>query len=236
MTRYDKKRRSFVAGLISFVGSLVMLWGLYLVLSQIFSMVIKSGGSVALIILGILILILSAIIQYGSIMYDKYREHKKWVARLCDSGIADELASSKELAWQAYRSNPTPMGLRFIEEYNPKAASEIKKHVALTQVSPVEKAFGDIFSGFSEKKPAEKPKKQTASSRTSAQEKEKESKFDTQRLSDTAVKAFKTVSSSAHKAAEKLSADAKSVISSVKEKSENSTHEDTIAEDNTSEK
>ena len=127
MANYNTtKKRSFVAALISFLGSLVLVYGLYLVLSALFLIVTTDDGGAGRIILGILVLVLNGLIQYASILYDRFREHKKWVKRLKNTGIEEELAQNDELARRAYLSNPTAFGLKYIEEHNPKAASEIR--------------------------------------------------------------------------------------------------------------
>ncbi|MBQ8831218.1 MAG: hypothetical protein IJ017_06435 [Oscillospiraceae bacterium] len=131
MANYMKpKRRSFVAGVISFIGSLVFVWGLYHILSAVYIIVTTDEKATGKIILGILIVILCFAIQYMAHLYDKYREHRKWKKRLKNAGIEDELAANYELCWQAYRSNPTPFGLKYIEEKNPKAAEDIRAYLA----------------------------------------------------------------------------------------------------------
>lgn len=153
MASYNKKKRSLIAGLISFVGSIVMVWGLYLILSEIFTIVTTDFGGAGRIILGVLILILSAAIQYGAFAFDKYRAHRKWVKRLYNAGLVDEMKTSKELAWRAYLSNPTPMGLKFVEEQNPKVAAEIRRQEQVRDVSAVDHFMSSVL----EKQPKRKP-------------------------------------------------------------------------------
>ena len=131
MANYMKpKRRSFVAGIISFIGSLIFVWGLYHILSAVYTIVTTDEGAAGRIILGILIVILCFVLQYAAKVYDQYREHKKWKKRLVNAGIDEDLSTNHELCWQAYRSNPTPFGLKYIEERNPKAADDIRAYLA----------------------------------------------------------------------------------------------------------
>lgn len=149
MANYNKsKKRSFVAAVISFLGSLVLVYGLYLVLSELFIIFTSDDGGAGRIILGILVLVLSAIIQYASILYDRFREYKKWVKRLKNSGIEEELAQNDELARRAYLSNPTPLGLRYIEERNPKVASEIKAHLENGKRGFSDKLYQKIYDKY----------------------------------------------------------------------------------------
>ena len=127
MANYMKtKKRSFVAGLISFIGSLVLLLGLYLILSALYIIITTDNGGAGRIILGILVLVLTALIQYCSVLYDRFMNHKKWVKRLQSTGIEELLSSDDELAHKAYRSNPTVFGLRYIEKFNPRVAADIQ--------------------------------------------------------------------------------------------------------------
>lgn len=151
MTKRNKKKRSFAAELISFIGSIVMVLGLCLILFEIFIIATTDNGSAGLIILGFLLLILSIIIQYSSIQCDKYIEHRKWVKRLYSAGIVDELPYSGELAWRAYQTNPTPMGLNFIEEHNPNAAADIRKHISENTPLPIDKLTNSVFSKYANK-------------------------------------------------------------------------------------
>ena len=131
MAKYIKpKRKSFIAGIISFIGSLIFVWGLYHILSAVFIIITTDDSATGKIILGILIILLCFAIQYAAIFYDKYREHRKWVKRLKNAGIEDELSENEELCWQAYRSNPTAFGLKYIEDKNPKAAENIRAYLA----------------------------------------------------------------------------------------------------------
>lgn len=124
------KKRSFVAAFISFIGSIVMVLGLYLALTEIFIMVVSDGGKTATVILGILVIILSGFIQFGSVLFDRMMEHQKWTKRLKNAGIEEQLAEDSELCWQAYRSNPTAMGLRYIASHNADAAADIQAYLA----------------------------------------------------------------------------------------------------------
>ena len=140
MANYMKpKRRSFVAGIISFIGSLIFVWGLYHILSAVYTIVTTDDGAAGRIILGILIVILCFVFQYAAILYDQYREYRKWVKRLVNSGIAEELPTNEDLCWQAYRSNPTPFGLKYIDGKNPKAAEDIRAYLAETPSNFIEK-------------------------------------------------------------------------------------------------
>ena len=133
MANYMKpKKRSLVASVISFIGSLVFVYGLYHILSAIYKIVTTDEKAVGKIILGILLVILCFAIQYASFAYDKSRENIKWKKRLESAGITEELSENEELCWQAYRSNPTAFGLRYIEEHNPKAAADITAYLEET--------------------------------------------------------------------------------------------------------
>ena len=140
MAKYMKpKRKSFVAGIISFIGSLIFVWGLYHVLYAAYIIITTDDTAAGQIILGILIIILCFVIQYAAIMYDKYREHIKWKKRLTNAGIEEELASNDDLCWQAYRSNPTPFCIKYIEERNPKVAEDIRAYVAENSTTFIDK-------------------------------------------------------------------------------------------------
>ena len=140
MAKYMKpKRKSLVAGIISFVGSLIFVWGLYHLLSAVYTIITTDDSAAGQIILGILIVILCFVIQYAAIMYDKYREHLKWKKRIKNAGIEEELAENDDLCWQAYRSNPTPFCIKYIEEINPKVAEDIKAYVAENSTTFIDK-------------------------------------------------------------------------------------------------
>ncbi len=140
MANYMKpKRKSFVAGVISFIGSLVFVWGLYHILRAVYTLVTTDDSAIGEFILGILIVLLCFVIQYSAILYDKYREHRKWKKRLKNAGIEEELPTNEELCWQAYRSNPTPFGLKYIEDKNPKAAEDIRAYLAENPTNFMEK-------------------------------------------------------------------------------------------------
>ena len=131
MANYMKpKRKSFVAGVISFIGSLVFVWGLYHILSAVFIIVTSDNSAAGSIVLGILLIILCFVIQYAAIIFDKYREHRKWIKRIVNAGIEPELSENEELCWQAYRSNPTPFCLKYIEARNAKAADNIRAYLS----------------------------------------------------------------------------------------------------------
>ena len=140
MAKYMKpKRKSIVAGIISFIGSLIFVWGLYYILSAVFILITTDEGAAGQIILGILIIILCFVIQYAAIMYDKYREHRKWMKRLANAGIDEELPTNDDLCWQAYRSNPTPFCVKYIEGKNPKVAEDIKAYIAENPTTFIDK-------------------------------------------------------------------------------------------------
>lgn len=113
-TRY---RYSLLATMLSMLGWLVFLCGLY------FSM--DSTGDMTMFPLGLLLMIASLLIVVYARKLGKRKNFEAWEKKLRDNGYYALIRESDSVALDIYSINPCKETLAYIEFLNPRAARQI---------------------------------------------------------------------------------------------------------------
>ena len=112
-------RHSFLATVVSLIGSVLMLSGLYLLFVQ-------ALAGVACILIGIVYSFIASAIS-------KRKQFRLWIKSLKQQGIIALLPTSRELCLQVYQANPQKRTINFIAKYNPAVAQELTIWVKQTR-------------------------------------------------------------------------------------------------------
>lgn len=108
-------RNSLLASLVSILGCILCLSGIYAAIEGEFE-------ALSLLIVGVPIVIWGKIIS-------KNKEFKKWWQEIEENNLVPQIASSVDTAALIYSKNPDKRTLKKIEELNPAAAQCIKTSI-----------------------------------------------------------------------------------------------------------
>lgn len=104
-------KKSFLASLVSIVGSIMSILGICLLFEDL------TAGIICLAI-GIAFLLWAPVIAQRKLF-------KLWIKDLKQKGVIESLPTSRDLCLQIYQANPQKRTIKFIEKYNPIVALEI---------------------------------------------------------------------------------------------------------------
>ena len=104
-------KKSFLASLVSIVGSIMMILGICLLFEELVAGIICA-------VIGVAFLLWAPIISERKLF-------KLWIKDLKNKGVIEQLSSSNELCMQMYQANPHKRTIKFIAKYNTAAAETI---------------------------------------------------------------------------------------------------------------
>ncbi len=104
-------KKSFLASLVSIVGSIMLLLGIGLLFEETVAGIICA-------VIGVAFMLWAPIISERKLF-------KLWIKDLKNKGVIDQLSSSNELCMQMYKANPNKRTIKFIAKYNIAAAETI---------------------------------------------------------------------------------------------------------------
>ena len=104
-------KKCFFATFVSILGTICIALGIGLIAEE-------TGAAIGCAIGGILLMVWASSIA-------KRKQFKQWIKQLTASGIVAQLADSRELCLQMYKTNPSKRTIAFIAQHNPAVAKEL---------------------------------------------------------------------------------------------------------------
>lgn len=109
-------KSSVLATIISFFGSVWCLVGVCLAVSED-------------VVAGIILAVVGLACLFWADAINERASFKKWIKKLKNEGVEEQLSTSNEMCMVVYNANPCKRTIEYIRKYNPTVAEQISNEI-----------------------------------------------------------------------------------------------------------
>ena len=109
-------KKSALATFFSILGAACIMMGFGIMFQEVV-------GGIVCLVLAVCFMVLAPIINKNKIF-------KLWVKDLTQKGFVQMMPTSNDICYQIYSSNPEKRTIKFIEQYNPAVAADLRSRTA----------------------------------------------------------------------------------------------------------